>query len=184
MAIPFEAQIIVLLAIAILSRGVWRLIRFVCTANMEATVFLFIIKLTVMIHTSTPSRWKLDVFLRKYREEVHKVKYLLVHSNATKLTCQQRALGVSVPVECEDKWDSLVCKGIGAYKYFLAHPELGDWLYRAMDDSFVNITNLLTHISHLEQIYDQQASTLFCVVNETYNIFQMEWYGLMVVLVG
>jgi hypothetical protein len=92
--------------------------------------------------------------LEKYKEEIWGVKYVIVFSNLTGIGAEERQLGDMLPVGCNNKWTGLVCRDLEAYKYFLAHRHLGNWLFRAMDDTYVNVTNLLSRIAQLEQVYD------------------------------
>jgi len=57
--------------------------------------------------------------------------------------------------------DGLVCRNNAAYEYFLGHPELGPYLYRAMDDTILNISNLLRHIDKLNQVYNPWSEFVF-----------------------
>jgi hypothetical protein len=154
----------------------FRLMRLV---HPKATVmFSMTVRLTVVILTSNKTRYRLETLLANYREENVRVNYLLVHSDRWELSPSERRLGESIPLACEDTWNGLVCKEIGVYKYFLAQRKLGNWLYRAIDDTFLNVSNLLTLISLLEQVYDSSKHIVFRGgPNREFHSMGMVWLG-------
>jgi hypothetical protein len=47
------------------------------------------------------------------------------------------------------------------YQHFLEHPELGSWLVRVMDDTILNVGNLVAHVAKLNQVYDPERELVF-----------------------
>jgi hypothetical protein len=77
------------------------------------------------------------------------------------VSTRERELGEVISVPCGDDWYSLSCRDLEAYKWFLKNKNMGNWLYRAIDDTFVNITNLVSLIRQLEEIYDPRVHIVF-----------------------
>jgi hypothetical protein len=115
---------------------------------------------TVLIHTSNATMSRLDRIFRHYRVDVPGVRYLCV-----------RAAGVRAPrgvasieTSCNDSrtlLSGLLCRNIESYAYFASHPELGRYLFRAMDDTILHVPNLLRLIGQLDVIYDARRELVF-----------------------
>jgi hypothetical protein len=68
------------------------------------------------------------------------------------------------PTLCADRkhaMTGLLCRASVAYARFAMDPTLGPYLFRAMDDTIVNITNLLKLIDKLNAVYDPTTELVF-----------------------
>jgi hypothetical protein len=111
------------------------------------------VSLTVIIHSSRATLSRLNVAYRHYKVSLPTVRFFCVLAAGVR-----HPTGIPViETPCKDACkgiDGLVCRDRHAYAYFVSHPELGSWLYRIMDDGFLNITNLQKLIYKLNQVYD------------------------------
>jgi hypothetical protein len=111
------------------------------------------LSLTVMIHSSRATLSRLKVAFGHYKVNLPTVHFFCVL--AAGIVHPPGMAVIEVP--CTDRCtglDGLVCRDKHAYAYFASRPELGSWLYRIMDDSFLNVTNVLKLIYKLNQVYD------------------------------
>jgi hypothetical protein len=116
--------------------------------------------LTIIVHTSRKTASRIDTTLRRYKVDLPGVHYFCVI--ATKVPYPGGIPVIETPcVDTRDGADGLVCRDIYAYQYFVDHPELGDYLFRIMDDSYLNVTNLLKLISKLNEVYDPSVEIIF-----------------------
>jgi hypothetical protein len=99
------------------------------------------------------------MFLR-YRVSLPKVHYFVVLAagvphpsgvNVIETPCKDTKRGIS----------GLLCRDVHAYRYFNHDRSLGSYLYRIMDDSWLNVTNLLKVIDQLNQVYDPMQEFVF-----------------------
>jgi hypothetical protein len=125
--------------------------------------------LTIIVQTSKATSYQIDEILRRYKVDLPDVHYFCVIAAGV-----PHPAGLPViETPCQDTKDGyhgLVCRDVHAYKYFVARPELGSYLFRAIDDSHLNVTNLLKLISKLNEVYDPRYKIVFRgYANDEYN---------------
>jgi hypothetical protein len=118
------------------------------------------VRVSVFIHTSAATMSRLDYIFRRWLLDVPGVRYFSVLAAGVPSPPDIPAIRTS----CSDVKEfhrGLVCRNAESYEYFLDHPELGHFLFRAMDDTILNVSNLLRLIGKLEQVYDARREFVF-----------------------
>lgn len=113
---------------------------------------------TIIIHSSNKTKPRLHQFLDHYYINKSYIHYFVVYGEKVRPDPKYPYLLAS---SCKDDTISLAGKNAYAYEYFLNNKSLGDFLYRAMDDTFLNITNLEKLINELRLIYDPKKHIIF-----------------------
>ncbi|KAK8837929.1 hypothetical protein M9Y10_035871 [Tritrichomonas musculus] len=113
---------------------------------------------TIMIHTSNRTKWRLDKYLNQYIIKKPHIHIFVIYSE--QVTPDPR-FDYIIANDCVDKRSDLHCRNSIAYNYFLQNEILGDFLYRAMDDTLLNITNLEKLIDQLRMIYNPKEHLVF-----------------------
>lgn len=112
---------------------------------------------TIIIHSSERTKSRLDQYLThyiKYKKHIH-----IIVAYGKNSTPDPRFDHLITP--CADTRDSLDCKNGYVYNFFLENPNLGDFLYRGIDDTIINITNLEKLIQQLRTIYNPKTDIVF-----------------------
>jgi hypothetical protein len=103
---------------------------------------------------------RLDRIFRYYKLDIPRIHYLCVLAAGVPAPA-----GIaSIETSCNDSRtliSGLLCRNIESYAYFASHPELGRYMFRAMDDTILNLPNLLRLISQLDLIYDANRELVF-----------------------
>ena len=124
----------------------------------EKTPILF----SLHIHTSNATLHRLNRFFMKYRRCYPFIKYYIVVSqNVTGPFPDVDVIRSNCFPDQVNGSHGLVCRDVASYKHFINHPEEGNWLFRAMDDTIVNIDNLIKLILKLNQFYDPERHVVF-----------------------
>lgn len=126
--------------------------------------------LTVIVHSSNVTRNRLHENLEQYMSVMEPVKYFSVWPEKV----IPEKVGDPIQTRCADVRDGeigLACKNGAAYEHFIKRPHLGNWLFRAMDDTVVNIPNLVKLVKQLEQVYDPKKHVVFrAYVTDGHNL--------------
>lgn len=115
---------------------------------------------TIIIHSSDKTKSRLEKFFKLYYRPIPGVNYLVIYPNNSQpdsripsliTPCQPLRLAVQ-GLNCRDQF---------AFEYFLNNSWTGDFLYRGMDDTMLNIYNLAKYISKLRQVYNPLEEVVF-----------------------
>jgi hypothetical protein len=118
------------------------------------------VTLTLIVHTSNATIGRLSENLMNYAINIPGVRYFCVLARGVphppgipvvQTTCVDSKGGVT----------GLLCRNTQVYQYFTNHTELGPWLFRAMDDTLVNVPNLLNLVAKLSQVYRPAEEFVF-----------------------
>ena len=129
---------------------------------------------SVHIHTSQATLYRLTQFYMKYRRQYPFIKYYaFISSNVTGPFPDINVVRTKCHPDQVPGTNGLLCRDIASYEHFLHHPEDGNWLFRAMDDTILNINNLIKTILELNEYYDPAKHVVFrgCM-----NFVFSSWY--------
>lgn len=113
---------------------------------------------TIIIHSSNKTKWRFNKYLERYIIHKPSIHIYIVYPEGVTPDPRYKSL---IATGCGDNRMSLDCRNVYAYNFFLKHSNLGDFLYRAMDDTILNITNLENLINQLRSIYDPNKHIVF-----------------------
>lgn len=113
---------------------------------------------TVIIHSSNKTKRRLNKYLERYIVRKPHIHIYIVYPESVTPDPRYESL---VARGCGDNRLSLDCRNVYAYNFFIKHSNLGDFLYRAMDDTLLNLTNLEKLIDQLRLIYDPYKHIVF-----------------------
>lgn len=122
---------------------------------------------TIIIHSSNITKWRLNKNLKRYIVHKPHIHIFVVYAENATIDPKYNSI---IAYGCPDKWISIDCKDAYAYNFFLKNVNLGDFLYRAMDDTFLDILNLEKLIIQLRTIYNPSTDIVFRgVANDEYG---------------
>lgn len=113
---------------------------------------------TIIIHSCNKTKWRLNKYLSRYIINKPHIHIYIVYPEGVTPDPRYKSI---VCTGCGDHRMSLDCRNVQAYNFFIEHSNLGDFLYRAMDDTLLNITNLEKLIYQLRTIYDPNKHIIF-----------------------
>lgn len=113
---------------------------------------------TIIIHSCNSTKWRLSKYLERYIIKKSYIHIYIVYPEGVTPDPRYKSI---VCQGCSDHRMSLDCRNVRAYNFFLEHSNLGDFLYRAMDDTLLNITNLEKLIDQLRTIYNPNEHLIF-----------------------
>lgn len=93
----------------------------------------------IIIQSSNKTKYRLHKYLDYYYVNKSHIHYFIVYSEKVEPDPKYPYL---LAKSCKDNTISLIGKNAYAYEYFLNNKNMGDFLYRAIDDTILNITNL------------------------------------------
>lgn len=111
-----------------------------------------------MIHSRNATKRRLNKYLSTYI--IHK-DYIHVYIVYSEKSTPDPRFNTIIAYGCSDDRFDLDCRDTFSYNFFRDHSNLGDFLYRAIDDTFLNITNLENLINQLRSIYNPQIDLVF-----------------------
>lgn len=112
----------------------------------------------IIIHSSNKTKPRISKYLSYYYINKSYIHYFVVYGEKVQPDPKYPYL---LATSCKDNTISLSGKNAYAYDYFNRNENMGDFLYRAMDDTILNITNLEKLINELRSIYDPNKHLVF-----------------------
>lgn len=117
--------------------------------------------LTIFIVSSNATKSRLDEYLKSYYSVRPDVKFIVAYSTNTEPHPKYDYVFCHGCNDTRTGINGLPCKDSEIYKYFVEHPELGDFMYRAIDDTSLNVDNLVKLVKDLSTIYDPVDEIVF-----------------------
>jgi hypothetical protein len=119
--------------------------------------------LAIIVHSTSENEDYLAGHLEQYGMDIPNVRYAVIFTR-TPNTTETATFADKLVFPCSGGQKDLktaVCRDSESYNYFLSKYPSAEFLYRATDDTFINLSNLLLLVHRLKQVIDPQRHLIF-----------------------